>query len=57
MLVVGSPLSIHFVKCEHCRGAGRVAGIDCGVCPTTGRMPEGTECPCPACREARERGW
>jgi hypothetical protein len=56
MLVVSGPM-IPFVPCEHCHGSGRNAGIDCGLCRTTGRMPEGTECPCPACREARALGW
>lgn len=46
-----------YVKCEHCNGAGRNAGIDCGVCHTKGQMTEGFECPCPSCKEKRALGW
>ena len=56
MLVVGASLPT-LVPCEHCHGSGRNAGIDCGVCHTTGLMAQGYLCPCPACKEARALGW
>ena len=56
MLVVDGPIKL-YVKCEHCHGSGRNAGIDCGVCHTKGLMLEGFECPCPSCKEHRALGW
>jgi hypothetical protein len=56
MLVVSGPPN-PYVKCEHCHGAGRNAGIDCGLCHTKGLVLADVVCPCPACREARELGW
>jgi hypothetical protein len=56
VLVVTGP-ERPYVKCEHCHGSGRNAGIDCGVCHTKGVMPAGFECPCPSCKEMRQLGW
>ena len=55
MLSVGTPPSE--VKCEHCNGAGRNAGLDCGLCHTKGTIPADIQCMCPACRERRALGW
>lgn len=35
--------------CRHCHGVGRVAGLECARCSSTGRVPRSVQCVCRGC--------